>query len=261
MNDIIKDVLLYMTAHLKDDLTIQDVAYHFGYSKFHFSREFKKLTGFSAADYLSSIKVEYAKKELLEKNYSVTDSSFDAGYSSLGTFSTNFAKKTGLTPREYKYQIESLYGLTKAYEQASSKGIQYRSKKSDPISQNQLAVTVHYLDDYKPGVTFIGLFNHPIPNHKLIVGTALTHQTAYQLTSIPDGTYYLLACSIEKTINPLRYFLLSDCHRGRADTAIKLPEQSNNQIDIYLREPLPEDPPILINLPKLLADSFKSRNL
>lgn len=261
MNDIIKDILTYMNSHLKDDLTIHDIATHFGYSKYHFSREFKHITGFSAVDYLSSIKVEYAKKAFLEHNYSVTESGFDAGYTSLGTFSTTFAKKTGLSPREYKNQVESLYGLTKLYETASSDSIQYHAQKTEGIMPSQLSVNVHYLDQFTPGITFVGLFNHPIPNHKPIVGTALTHQSTCLFTAIPDGTYYLLACSIEKTLNPLRYFVLSDCHRGRAETAIELPEHSNNQMDIYLREPLPEDPPILINLPKLLADSFKLRNL
>lgn len=260
MNDIIVDILLYMKAHLSEDLTIEDVADHFGYSKYHFSREFKKLTGFSAADYLSSIKIERAKQEFLEHNFSVTDSSFDAGFSSLGTFSTTFAKKTGLSPRDYKNQIESLYGLTKDYEQTSPANIQYNSEKNQTEESSQLSVSILYPENYESSITFVGLFNSPIPNHKPIVGTALTHKSTHVFSDIPDGKYYLLACSVEKTINPLRYFVLSDSLRGKAEEAFYFPSNSGQHVNILLRTALPEDPPILINLPKLLADAFPFRN-
>ncbi|WP_174706053.1 hypothetical protein [Tetragenococcus halophilus] len=77
---------------------------------------------------------------------------------------------------------------------------------------------------------------------------------------IPKGKYYLLACSIEKKLSPLRYFVLDDCLRGKADHLLQFPKDSAKEIDIYLREALPEDPPISINLPKLLSDTFKLRN-
>lgn len=82
----------------------------------------------------------------------------------------------------------------------------------------------------------------------------------HTFTHVPKGKYYLLACSIEKTFNPLRYFVLDDCLRGKADYPLQFPKDSSKEIDIYLREALPEDPPILINLPKLLSDTFKFRN-
>lgn len=260
MNEIIADILTYMKAHLSDELTIEEVASHFGYSKYHFSREFKRLTGFSAADYLSSIKIEYAKQELLKQNFSITDSGFDAGFSSLGTFSTTFTKKTGLSPRQYKNQVESLYGLAKKYEENHS-NIHYYSEKKNAERSNQLSITIHYPKEYKPGITFAGLFRSPIPNHKPIVGTALTQKNTHTFTHIPDGRYYLLVCSIEKTMNPLRYFVLNECLRGKAEEMLHFPSLIHPHADVRLRGPLPEDPPILINLPKLLADSIPLRNL
>lgn len=259
MKDTIPNILTYMKEHVFDEVTIEEIAAHFGYSKFHFSRAFKKLTGFSAADYLSSLKIEHAKQELLQNKHSITDSSFDSGFSSLGTFSTTFTKKTGMSPREYKNQVESLYHLAKAYDDQENYAAYYAEKKQSE-DNSQLSVSIHYPDDYKSGITFVGLFNSSIPNHKPVVGTALITQSSHTFMNIPDGQYYLLACSIEKTLNPLRYFILDDCLRGKADYPLRFPEDSTKQIDVYLREPLPEDPPILINLPKLLADTFHLRN-
>ncbi|GIN62183.1 AraC family transcriptional regulator [Robertmurraya siralis] len=261
MKEIIVDILTYIKTNLSDELTIEEVAGHFGYSKYHFSREFKRLTGFSAADYLSSIKIERAKQELLKQNFSVTDSSFDAGFSSLGTFSTTFAKKTGLSPREYKKQVESLYGITKEYERKSPCTLHYYSEEKNTEKNNQLSLTIHYPENYESSITFAGLFRSPIPNHKPIVGTALAQTNRHTFTHIPDGDYYLLVCSIEKTMNPLRYFVLNECLRGKVEEVLHFPSSEHSHVEVHLRPPLPEDPPILINLPKLLADSFPFRNL
>lgn len=259
MKDTIPQILSYMKASLTEELTIEDVAHHFGYSKFHFSREFKRHTGFSAADYLSSLKIERAKQELLRGEHSITDAGFDAGYSSIGTFSTTFTKKTGLSPRDYKQQVENLFDVTKKYERTSS-DLQYSSSGVLKSSVNNCHVSIEYPKGYNPGITFVGLFVSPIPNHKPIVGTALTKDRQYHFKDIPNGSYYILACSIEKTFNPLRYFVLDDCLRGSKKEKIHFPSDSNKHFAVSLREPLPEDPPILINLPKLLADSLKLRN-
>lgn len=258
MKETMSAILTYMKKHVSDEITIEEIAAHFGYSKYHFSREFKKLTGFSAADYLSSIKIEQAKQDFLKKQRTITDSSFDAGFSSLGTFSTTFTKKTGLSPREYKNQVESLYHLTKNYDDTSSTS--YYAEKIQKEDTYKLSVTIHYPKNYQASITFVGLFNSSIPNHKPVVGTALQKKIQHTFTHIPKGKYYLLACSIEKTLNPLRYFVLDDCLRGKVDHPLLFPKDSDKEIDIYLREPLPEDPPILIKLPKLLTETLKLRN-
>lgn len=260
MKDSIPRILSYMKVSLTEESTIEEVAQHFGYSKFHFSREFKRHTGFSAADYLSSLKIERAKQELLRDDHSITEAGFDAGYSSIGTFSTTFTKKTGLSPREYKRQVENLFDLTKEYEKTSPEDLQYNSAFEPKSTVNNCSISINYPEGYQPGITFVGLFFSPIPNHKPVVGTALTRKTNYQFKNIPDGSYYILACSIEKAFNPLRYFVLDDCLRGRKKEKIHFPTDSNKEFIVSLREALPEDPPILINLPSLLADSLKLRN-
>lgn len=258
MKESVNDIILYIRNRVLDDITIGEVADYFGYSRYHFSREFKRVTGFSASDYLSSLKIEYAKQEILRNDVSITDSGFNAGFSSLGTFSTTFTKKTGMSPREYKDKVETLYTITKKYEMNKQKAVHSQDRQ---ISENStLLVNTHFPDDYEPGITFIGLFKSSIPNHRPALGTALMKETFHIFKDIPNGEYHLLVCSIEKTKNPLRYFILDECLRGKWERALSFPEDSKQSIEIYLREALPEDPPILINLPKLLADTLNFRN-
>lgn len=257
MQDVISEILIYMKANLQDEQSIEEIAHHFGYSKYHFSRTFKQVTGFAAADYLSSLKVEQAKQDLLRKQSDVTHASLNAGFMSLGTFSKNFTEKTGLSPREYIKQVDLLYGIAQALDHNEV----YRDKidLTDRTKKYQLHAMVQYPTDYAPALIFIGLFHTPIPNHRPIIGVALKDNTQHTFHNIPQGKYYLLTCAIEKTLNPLRFFDLSDSLRGRVEQTISLPSDHNKEFTIILRPPLPEDPPILINLPKLLTDTIKSR--
>jgi len=257
MKDRIADILLYMQDGATRDMTVEEVASRFGYSKYHFSREFKRCTGFSAADYLASLKIEHAKQALLRNEHSVTDSGFDAGYSSIGTFSATFKKKTGLSPREYKRQVETLFRLAKAYEETPAAVADPPDSRASGTSR--CTVAVHYPEGCRAGITFVGLFRSPIPNHRPVAGVALIGKTGHRFENIPHGSYHLLACSIERSGNPLRYFVLDDCLRGRVERQVRFPQDHGRSFRIMLREPWPEDPPILINLLKLLADAVKMR--
>lgn len=53
MEELLPTILIYMKEHALEESTIEEIASHFGYTKYYFSREFKRITGFSAADYLS----------------------------------------------------------------------------------------------------------------------------------------------------------------------------------------------------------------
>jgi AraC-like DNA-binding protein len=53
----IKEITAYMREHIFEELKIEDIAEYFGYSKFYFSHEFKKIMGVSAGEYISSLKI------------------------------------------------------------------------------------------------------------------------------------------------------------------------------------------------------------
>ena len=95
-------VLNYINEYYADDLTLEMVAEHSGFSKFHFSRLFKKYTGTTFYDYLIYKRLQAAEQMLAEADLSITDVALRTGFSSISTFNRTFKRKKNCTPREYR---------------------------------------------------------------------------------------------------------------------------------------------------------------
>lgn len=83
-------------------LDLDAVAAHAGYSRFHFVRAFKAAYGETPGQYLTHRRIERAEEMLRGADLSVTEICHLVGFSSLGTFSTRFKTRTGLSPSEYR---------------------------------------------------------------------------------------------------------------------------------------------------------------
>jgi AraC-like DNA-binding protein len=68
----------------------------------YFSRSFKAAFDETPHQYLMSRRMERAKALLREGDLSVTDVCFAVGFSSLGSFSTQFKRLVGDTPSRYR---------------------------------------------------------------------------------------------------------------------------------------------------------------
>jgi AraC-like DNA-binding protein len=253
MRFIIDDILDYIQKNVFiSDLRIEDVAVHFGYDKYYFSSEFKKITGYSLSEYISSIKAEKAIDMInSEKNIIAIQSS--VGYSSAGSFSTIFKKYTGSSPKQYMSEMDDVYFQVKNFEDSEFKELDYCESHNTSFCN----VSIDLPNSFKSGIIFIGLFRTPIPNHKPISGIATKKATLNKLKNIPEGDYYLLACAIDSSSNILSYFKLKNCLRGKINEKLSFPECSGSNYTIKLRPPIPEDPPILINVAKLLVSVFR----
>src|SRR5439155_5299177 len=76
-------------------------------SEAHFIRSFRATFGETPHRYLQRRRVERAMFLLRETDRSITDVSFDVGFTSLGTFSRTFHEIVGESPRTYRNQAES----------------------------------------------------------------------------------------------------------------------------------------------------------
>ena len=68
----------------------------------HLSRQFKAAYGESVYSYLMTRRIERAMALLRRGDISVTDACFTVGCSSLGTFSTRFSERVGMSPAAYR---------------------------------------------------------------------------------------------------------------------------------------------------------------
>ena len=101
-NSTIRYTIGYINAHFEEKLTIDEISRQAGLSKYHLSREFKKVTGHTITDYLNILRCQKACQFLKTGAYSVKDVFNLSCFDSYSYFSTVFKKHIGVSPSEYK---------------------------------------------------------------------------------------------------------------------------------------------------------------
>jgi AraC family transcriptional regulator len=92
----------YMAAHFNESITLHDLSRYCYVSPFHFSRTFKKFTGYSPYYYLQKLRLKNAEILLKTTNLSITDIAFKSGFNSLDYFCAAFTKSYKIPPSRYK---------------------------------------------------------------------------------------------------------------------------------------------------------------
>ena len=86
-------------------LSCEDIAAYCYLSVKQLNRIFLKNEGVTLLGYLHAKKTEEAKRLLVDKAYSIKQTSVSLGFSSVYYFTRFFTKHTGMTPGEYKTYI------------------------------------------------------------------------------------------------------------------------------------------------------------
>lgn len=92
----------YINSHCNENLTLEQISEQAGFSKYHFARLFRELTGTTVHNYVTNRRILYAQSLLADKSISVTEVSMRSGFNSLATFNRIFKKQLGCTPSEYR---------------------------------------------------------------------------------------------------------------------------------------------------------------
>ncbi|MFJ5711704.1 helix-turn-helix domain-containing protein [Streptomyces sp. NPDC093105] len=172
-----------MHANLGQELTIDDMARTAMFSKFHFTRVFRDVTGTSPGRFLSALRLQEAKRLLLETEFSVADISSQVGYSSVGTFSSRFKSCVGVSPSMFR----ELGGFTSEIGTATAEG---------PAVHGALRGRVHLPVDREPGHCFVGLFPTPVPQGQPVRCVVLDGPGSFELRDVPVGTWHVLVHSV-----------------------------------------------------------------
>lgn len=100
----------------EDALTIESIATTVGLSRAHFIRQFEALFGRTPHQYRIEARLDLARQLLARGDRTVTDVCFDVGFSSLGSFSTLFARRVGEPPSSYRRRFRAVHVNSSAAE-------------------------------------------------------------------------------------------------------------------------------------------------
>ncbi len=97
----IEQTIDYMVIHYKEALSLGALSYMAGLSVSHYSRLFKKYTGYSPIDYLTHLRMDRAKELIILSDYRLKSIAQSVGYQDEFYFSRIFKKVVGISPTEF----------------------------------------------------------------------------------------------------------------------------------------------------------------
>lgn len=100
--NIVEQVKKYINRYYHEDITLKLVADLFHYNSAYLGKLFKRETGNYFNGYLHKVRIEGAKKLLLDKQYKVYEISKLVGYSNSDYFYKNFKLYEGISPKEFQ---------------------------------------------------------------------------------------------------------------------------------------------------------------
>ena len=100
----ISSAVEYINLNFKKNINLKVVSEYVGYSQEHFSRQFKKYTGAGFSDYLTELRLTYAKHLLNNKEITITQTCFECGFGCMQSFRRAFKKKYGASPKMFQNQ-------------------------------------------------------------------------------------------------------------------------------------------------------------
>ena len=100
----IANCLRFMATNFNRTIGVADLARVSGLSRRGFHRAFQKHTGLIPGQELRRLRVQHAKRLLVEGDLSLNDIAYQCGYRSANTFWVAFREVTGLAPKKYQRQ-------------------------------------------------------------------------------------------------------------------------------------------------------------
>lgn len=92
----------YISLHLNEHISIDDIAFHIKKSRSYLTTKFRKETGMTINEYITNARMEEAEKLLRHTNKPIAEISEYLCFSTQPYFSNVFKKHYGITPMEYR---------------------------------------------------------------------------------------------------------------------------------------------------------------
>ena len=103
----IMDAIVYIEENFMENPSVEEVAKVAGFSTAYFSRVFSSQMGKSYSEYLDGIKIKYAQILLTQTKKTIMEIAEETGYCHGNYLNSQFKKKVGMTPGQYRKRTVS----------------------------------------------------------------------------------------------------------------------------------------------------------
>lgn len=103
--DRLSKVTDYIEENYTKDISLEDLAERFDFAPAYLSRLFKKCANINYKEYLDSVRLEHAYKELLNTNHTAAEITYNNGFPNNKSFIVAFKKQYGYTPGQYRKRV------------------------------------------------------------------------------------------------------------------------------------------------------------
>jgi AraC-like DNA-binding protein len=217
-------------------------------SPFHFHRVFRQITSATPARFLAALRIAEAKRLLLGTKANVTTICMDVGYSSLGTFTTQFTRLVGTSPRYFRRLARDLAALP--LEEVLAESVPVEPRPGPPLRIRLSGLPAGHL-------ALVGLFVSGIPQGWPAACTLVRGTAEADLRIGVDGNYMALVMSlpadaaVEAALTEVRP---DQCRVGSwGPVHVQQGRPAETDVEIVLRPRRANDPPILSVSPLLAA--------
>ena len=247
----VKRVLDVMRLNKTDELDLTKLAKIASMSRFHFLRVFEDVTGVSPLRFLASLRIDRAKRLLIETSLPVTTICLDVGYSSLGTFTRLFTEYVGVAPLSFRRLPAKL-----GHQSLVSLIARYLAQRKPTCRDQILSGHIEAEKDFA-GISFVGVFETAIPQRRPVDGTIVMRDRAFELAlPIRSQSYWIMAAGFSAGSDAIHSLTLSSSDLFVASRQVFCTNYGKivpNTCCLSLRRPDDFDPPILTALPILLG--------
>lgn len=226
----------FVRAHLREPLTLEDLADVAGYSPFHLARAFTTTVGTPPIRYLAALRFHAAKRLLLTEGLGVVDVCHEVGFSSPGTFTRRFRGQVGVAPGELRRVADDV---------AETTATPFRL--APPGAEDLVRVRVHVpAGAGRDPLVWVGLFSAPAPAGVPGAGVLRRGPGDLALPVVP-GFPWLLATMVPATADPVTQ--LAD--ESPLVAVHPAPICAPTSVQLTFRPAHPWEMPILTALPAL----------
>ena len=101
-DSILDDIIFYIDHNFQTNIKLETIAPLFGYNSAYLGKIFSKTVGENFNNYVDHIRIEHAKRLIMENKLKVYEISEQVGYKNVDYFHKKFKKYVGQSPAEYR---------------------------------------------------------------------------------------------------------------------------------------------------------------